>query len=179
MIHRIEQIVRIFIQEWNILARREALCILSCTQEFRNVAAILITVHHRNLIVYRFKTTISTNLNASNHTTATTCGDLNDTIRTARTIKSYSILDSFNIFNILRIYNIEKIINKTIMKSRTIVLHILHYTINNDKWLRICIQRIQTIHQQESTLCRHSTTVNCANTSIQMILNIILNRSCT
>ena len=163
MIDIIEQIVLILIHEcWGQIGwiLEILICFWCCTQEFSHIISVLRCIHDTGLVRYQFKSTISTNIDSGYQTLTTLSIDQNYAISTFRTIQSCSVLQDLNILNIFCVNNIKHIVHKAIMKCRTVILHIPNNAIYHYQWLRYSIQRVQTINEHSSTLCRHSSSAD-------------------
>ena len=137
VVNRIKQIVGVFVHEGrnNRIVLEIVLTFLSCSQEFRNVVAVLVGIHHSQLRRGQLVATVSANVDSSYHALTTLGGDFNHTVTTLGTIERRTILDDLDIGDVFWVENVEDVVNETCVERCTIVLHIPNHSIDNHQRL--------------------------------------------
>ena len=137
VIELIVEVVGILVEERCSLGAADNVVVGLGTNQFADVVAILAGIHHLHLLGRGFKTCIGTEVDARYHALATTGVDEQYAISAFCTITGSTVLDNFYAFNVIGVDDVEHVVDKALVQRAAVVLHIEHYTINNDE--RLCI----------------------------------------
>ena len=125
-------VVGIGVQELN-LGTSEVAAVRNCTNQFRDVVAILLTIHDLHGLGGLFKATVGTNLDSSHHALAATGVDEHDAVGTFCTVESGTVLEDFNAFDVFGVDDVEDIVQEALVKRGAVILHVHDDTIDDDQ----------------------------------------------
>jgi len=165
-------IIGILVQELDVVDRiRILLDVTGRPDIFSQIAPILVGIHHGQLRGVQLVATIDTDVDSRGHALASLSGDLNHTIRSLRTIERSTIVQDFHLFDVLYVKQVEQVVVITVMKGRTVILHIPDYAIHNNQRLSDGVQRVDTVDKHGCTLGWQSTTRHNAKRAVQRALD--------
>ena len=105
------------------------------------------------------------------------CRDFQHAIGALRTIEGSTVAKDFYTFDVFGIDEVEDVVIETVVQRGAAVLHVPNDTIDNDKRLRIGVERVDAIDKHGCALGRKSTTVDGTDRSIEVVLDISFGRN--
>ncbi len=170
----IVEAIGVVVEEVDGLRAGVALAVGDGTDEFREVIAVLVGVHHLHLFGSSLETGVGTEVDARSHALAAAGLDNQHAVGTLGTVEGCTVLDHLHAFDVVGVDDVEHIVDEALVDGSTVVLHINHYTVDDDEGLRAAVERVETVHEHHCTLRRHAAASNHTEVACKTFLHLVL-----
>ena len=123
-------------------------------QHFRSIQTILVGVHHLWELSLEGNAHANIGIDTRCHTMTTFGGNQDNTIRTPCTVDGSGILENLYLLDVVGIDVEQQIRIVANMKRVARFLHVVNHTVDNDQWLSIGIQGVQTTNKHGTSITR-------------------------
>ena len=117
-----------------------AQCGIGRFQHLRRIAAILVSIHHRDIVGFHGDAGRDIGRDTGSHGLVAACLDQDDTIGTLRTVERGTVADDRHLLDVSRVDVVQHIIIETIVQQGAAILLVDDHVVDDDEWLGVHVQ---------------------------------------